>query len=525
MTRLVTELLDISRLETGRLVLRRQMVDVPEVAERVVAKIGMEQPDLDCTLDVHRRLPACLRRSRQGRAGAHQPGRERSQVREPQGDACQRQGRRRLVRVVGPRQGRGHPRGRPPVRLREVLPSRPWPSHGDRTRLWITRGLVEAHGGELVADVASWATARRSRSPSPPTRSRRSGVANERRGGGRVIADHDREHRAPRPHAAAAAPVADLDELRTLEAEVLGKRSPLSGLKQQLAALDADARREAGQRLNAARSSIEAALARSPRRSRGDERAGAARGRAAGPHRGAGAASRPGHLHLVTQAIEHARGRVRRHGLHRGRGPRGRDRLEQLRARSTSRAGPPGPRHVRHAVRATGASRARRVLRTHTSPVQIRVMTTQPPPIYTVVPGRVVPQRHRRRHAHARLPPDRGPGHRPGHHLRPTWPARSTRSPRRTSVATSGHGCAPRTSPSPSRRPSSTSVDPTAAGWSSAGCGMVHPNVFRNCGIDPEEWSGFAFGFGIDRLAMARVTASTTCASSFTNDIRFLSQF
>ena len=33
------------------------------------------------------------------------------------------------------------------------------------------------------------------------------------------------------------------------------------------------------------------------------------------------------------------------------------------------------------------------------------------------------------------------------------------------------------------------------------GCGMVHPNVLRNCGLDPEEWSGFAFGFGTDRLA------------------------
>jgi len=36
------------------------------------------------------------------------------------------------------------------------------------------------------------------------------------------------------------------------------------------------------------------------------------------------------------------------------------------------------------------------------------------------------------------------------------------------------------------------------------GCGMVHPNVLTNCGIDPEEWSGFAFGFGLDRLAATR---------------------
>jgi phenylalanyl-tRNA synthetase alpha chain len=36
------------------------------------------------------------------------------------------------------------------------------------------------------------------------------------------------------------------------------------------------------------------------------------------------------------------------------------------------------------------------------------------------------------------------------------------------------------------------------------GCGMIHPNVLRNCGIDPEEWQGFAFGMGIDRTAMNR---------------------
>jgi phenylalanyl-tRNA synthetase alpha chain len=36
------------------------------------------------------------------------------------------------------------------------------------------------------------------------------------------------------------------------------------------------------------------------------------------------------------------------------------------------------------------------------------------------------------------------------------------------------------------------------------GCGMVHPNVLKNCGIDPEEWSGFAFGMGLDRLVMLK---------------------
>ena len=53
---------------------------------------------------------------------------------------------------------------------------------------------------------------------------------------------------------------------------------------------------------------------------------------------------------------------------------------------------------------------------------------------------------------------------------------------------------------------------------------MVHPNVLTACGIDPEEWQGFAFGFGIDRLAISRHGVEDL-RHLFTNDIRFLSQF
>jgi len=56
------------------------------------------------------------------------------------------------------------------------------------------------------------------------------------------------------------------------------------------------------------------------------------------------------------------------------------------------------------------------------------------------------------------------------------------------------------------------------------GCGMVHPNVLRAGGLDPEEWSGFAFGFGIDRMAKERHGVDDL-RELFTNDIRFLEQF
>ncbi len=56
------------------------------------------------------------------------------------------------------------------------------------------------------------------------------------------------------------------------------------------------------------------------------------------------------------------------------------------------------------------------------------------------------------------------------------------------------------------------------------GCGMVHPNVLKNCGIDPEEYSGFAFGFGVERIAMAKFGIEDL-RLLYENDIRFLKQF
>ena len=56
------------------------------------------------------------------------------------------------------------------------------------------------------------------------------------------------------------------------------------------------------------------------------------------------------------------------------------------------------------------------------------------------------------------------------------------------------------------------------------GCGMVHPNVFKNCGIDPDEYTGFAFGFGVERIAMAKFGIEDM-RLLFENDIRFLKQF
>jgi len=62
-------------------------------------------------------------------------------------------------------------------------------------------------------------------------------------------------------------------------------------------------------------------------------------------------------------------------------------------------------------------------------------------------------------------------------------------------------------------------------GWLEiAGCGMVHPQVFENVGYDPEVWSGWAFGFGIERIAML-CYGITDIRLLYENDVRFLKQF
>jgi len=62
-------------------------------------------------------------------------------------------------------------------------------------------------------------------------------------------------------------------------------------------------------------------------------------------------------------------------------------------------------------------------------------------------------------------------------------------------------------------------------GWLEVlGCGVVHPNVLRNCGLDPDRVSGYAFGMGIERFSMLRYDVNDL-RLYFENDLRFLSQF
>lgn len=175
-----------------------------------------------------------------------------------------------------------------------------------------------------------------------------------------------------------------------------------------------------------------------------------------------------------------------------------------------------------------------RVLRTHTSSVQIREMESKKPPLRLVMPGRV----YRNEAVSAR-------SNCFFHQLEGLYIDEqvSFADLKQTLFyfvsAFFGEGTKIRFRPSyfPFTEPSAemdiwagteTEEDrrlTKGTGWLEIlGCGMVHPNVLKNCGIDPEKYSGYAFGMGLDRIAMLRYSVKDI-RDFFHNDIRFLQQF
>lgn len=164
------------------------------------------------------------------------------------------------------------------------------------------------------------------------------------------------------------------------------------------------------------------------------------------------------------------------------------------------------------------------LLRTQTSTVQIRVMERQKPPIRVVIPGRVY------------RPDTTDATHLPMfHQLEALVIDRDvTMVDLKSTILQFAHayfGQQTRVRFRPSFFPftePSAEVDvwfEDKARWIElGGCGMVHPKVLSNCGIDPEEFSGWAFGLGIERIAM-RKYAISDIRSFVENDIRFLRQF
>jgi phenylalanyl-tRNA synthetase alpha chain len=330
---------------------------------------------------------------------------------------------------------------------------------------------------------------------------------------------------------------ATLEELRAAETEVLGKRSALAQLNGQLRHLSPSDKRAKGQALNEVRRRLEEAAA-----SRRAVLEAADRERRLAEERldltevwrvpaPAGIPDR-GHLHLVTQTRDELEDTFVSMGFAVVEGPEAETDWYNFEALNMP------PDHPARGMWDTLYLKLGEpetvLLRTHTSPVQIHLMETQKPPIYAVMPGRC----YRRDTPDARHLPvfhqieglvvDRGIAFGdlagtieaftnayfgPGMHsrLRPSFFPFTEPSAEFevTCPICGGKGC--RTC--------------SGSGWIElGGCGMVDPNVFAAVGIDPEEYSGFAFGFGIDRLAQVR-TGLDDMRILLDNDLRFLKQF
>jgi phenylalanyl-tRNA synthetase alpha chain len=311
------------------------------------------------------------------------------------------------------------------------------------------------------------------------------------------------------------------DEVRALEAELLGKRGPFATFKTGLGALKTvDEKRAAGQAVNEATSAVVDRLNQRRRELADAERTVQL---AAERLDLTEVMSRPrrGHAHVVTQAWERLEDVFIGLGFQVAEGPDVETDWYNFEALNLPPDHPARSMHdtfyVEHGE--PGST----VLRTHTSPVQIRVMQTLPPPIYMIMPGRVFRNETTDAthlavfHQLEGLVIDRG-----------ITLADLAGTIDAFTKAFFGADFGSRLHPSyfPFTEPSAEFDIQTPSGeWLElGGCGMVHPNVLRAGGLDPEVWSGFAFGFGIDRMAKER-HAIGDVREMYINDLRFLEQF
>ena len=322
-----------------------------------------------------------------------------------------------------------------------------------------------------------------------------------------------------------------LDALNEIVNDVIGRASLLTELQKKLGSLPTEERKAAGQQLNAVRQRVQGAVNERKVALEAVERARRLEAERLDltevPF-----APRRGHLHLVTQTRDHLEDVFVGMGYTVSEGPEVETDWHNFQALNIPLAHP--ARSSQDTLYLEWSDAESVLVRTQTSPTQIRVMQTQAPPIYSIMPGRV----YRKDTPDARHNPtfsqieglviDRGItfGDLAGtidtftkayfgpdiqSRLRPAYfPFTEPSAEFEVGCAICrGAGC---------RTCSDT-------GWIElGGCGMVHPNVLSVCGIDPEEWSGFAFGFGIDRLAQMRHEIADM-RILLDNDIRFTSQF
>jgi len=318
----------------------------------------------------------------------------------------------------------------------------------------------------------------------------------------------------------------DLAALEDVRVRWLGKKGALTEQLKALGALPGAERPAAGARINEAKEKLQAAIE--------EQRAvlslaSIERQLAAGridvslPGRG----EEPGGLHPVTKARLRIESLFRHAGFDVASGPEIEDDFHNFGALNFT------PNHPARAMHDTFYFPDGRLLRTHTSPVQIRALQQQGAPLYVIAPGRVYRC-------------DSDMTHSPMFHQLEGLAVDENISFAHMKAALLGflqaffeRDLRMRLRPSffPFTEPSAE-VDMSCVfcegrgcrvckhtGWLEiSGCGMVHPNVLKASGVDPERYIGYAFGAGIDRLAMLRYGVNDL-RLFFENDLRFLGQF
>ena len=342
-----------------------------------------------------------------------------------------------------------------------------------------------------------------------------------------TMALHENLDALVREATASFAAARDAAELERVKAGYLGKAGSLTALLKQLSSLAPEERREAGAKVNLAKSEVETALERQRQVIEAkalEVRLGAEVLDVTLPGRGVG----QGGLHPITQTIERIQALFASVGFAVADGPEIETDFHNFTALNIPED------HPARAMHDTFYIDQKHVLRTHTSPVQVRYMQTHQPPLRIIAPGRVyridsdathspmfhqieglwvdenvsfaglkgllvdfVRQFFERDDLRARFRPSFFPFTEPSAEMDIGC------------VICSGDGC---------RVCSQT-------GWLEVlGCGVVHPNVLQHVQIDSERFLGFAFGLGVERLAMLRHKINDL-RLFYENDLRFLRQF
>jgi phenylalanyl-tRNA synthetase alpha chain len=307
----------------------------------------------------------------------------------------------------------------------------------------------------------------------------------------------------------------DLAALDAVRVRYLGKKGELTARLKGLSDLPAEERPAAGQDINRAKKTVQESLNARREALQNDALAARLLEDAVDvtlPGRGLGRGGR----HPVTRAAGRIEKIFREAGFGVRTGPEIEDDFHNFTALNIPE------NHPARAMHDTFYFPGGKLLRTHTSPVQIRSMVNEGVPIRIIAPGRVYrcdsDQTHTPMfHQVEGLVIDRDISFA---NLKAVLHQFVEKFFERKATLRFRASYFPFTEPS-----AEADVEWEAGKWLEIlGCGMVHPNVLENAGIDPEEFTGYAFGMGIERLAMLRYGVKDL-RTFFENDVRFLRQF